>query len=194
MKLVVGLGNPGPRYVGTRHNVGFRIAQAVGERFGLGWAESPFEGMLARDPRERLALLMPATFMNASGRSVRAAVEALGTEPVSDLVVAFDDLDLPLGRIRLRASGGCGGHRGMESIADELGSQDFARLRFGIGRPPRGDDIIEYVLAPFTDDEEAALADDLERCADAIAEWMDVGIERAMERINRRAVPAPEES
>ena len=184
MKLVAGLGNPGPRYVGTRHNAGYRIALALAERLGLDWSDSPYRARLARGhvcvasatqgaEDFELAVLMPTTFMNASGESIRWAVEGLGIDPEHELLVAFDDLDLPFGRLRLRAAGGCGGHRGMENIAQELATERFARLRFGIDRPTGGGDIIEYVLAPFAADEEAELAPQLERSADAIGDWLD---------------------
>lgn len=203
MKLVVGLGNPGPRYVGTRHNAGYRVVAALAQRLGLEWIDSPYQGRLARGRLARstrdaaaqdLALLMPTTFMNASGESVRSVVDALGIVPESDLVVAFDDLDLPLGRLRLRAAGGCGGHRGMESIAAELGSERFARLRFGIGRPPAGADIVDYVLAPFASGEAARLPGYIERASDALVALLEDSIDRAMERYNQPEVAAGEDS
>ena len=194
MKLVAGLGNPGPRYVGTRHNAGYRIALALAERLGLDWSASPYQGRLARGRVAEatqgaedfeLAVLMPTTFMNASGESIRSAVEDLGIDPESELLVAFDDLDLPFGRLRLRASGGCGGHLGMESIASELASERFSRLRFGIHRPPAGADVIDYVLSPFDDAEAVQLADLVERAVDAIVAVHTEGIDLAMERFNR---------
>lgn len=194
MKLVVGLGNPGPRYVGTRHNAGYRVALALAERCGLEWVDSPYRGKLARGRvagatggalAQELAVLMPTTFMNASGESVRCAVEALGIVPESELLIAFDDLDLPLGRLRLRAGGGCGGHRGMESIAAALATERFARIRFGIGRPASGSDLVDYVLSPFGADEDAQLPAHVERATDAIVTLLDRGIDAAMERYNR---------
>ena len=196
MKLVAGLGNPGPRYVGTRHNAGYRIALALAERLGLDWSDSPYRARLARGhvcvasatqgaEDFELAVLMPTTFMNASGESIRWAVEGLGIDPEHELLVAFDDLDLPFGRLRLRAAGGCGGHRGMESIASELASERFARLRFGIHRPPTGADVIDYVLSPFDDSEAAQLVELVERAVDAILAVHSEGIDLAMERFNR---------
>jgi PTH1 family peptidyl-tRNA hydrolase len=194
VRLVVGLGNPGPRYVGTRHNVGYRIASVLAARLGLDWADSAYRGSLACSEARDLALLMPSTFMNASGESVVAAVDALAVAPATGLLVAFDDLDLPFGRLRLRAAGGCGGHRGMESIAQALGSEGFPRLRFGIGRPAPGADVIGYVLSPFEAEEEAALPVHLERAADAILSALDHGIDAAMERYNRPADEAEAKS
>ena len=205
MKLVVGLGNPGPRYAVTRHNAGFRVVERLAERFGLAWVDSPYAGRLSRGrvrvatsepaPVEfDLALLAPTTFMNRSGESVLAAVEGLSIAPKTELLVAFDDLDLPLGRLRLRAGGGCGGHRGMESIASELGSEVFARLRFGIGRPPPGQEVVDYVLSPFGPEEESVLPASFDRAADAIELALAAGLPRAMERFNRAPSPPPGES
>lgn len=196
MKLVVGLGNPGPRYVGTRHNAGYRIAQELARRFSLRWLDSPYQGQLAQgrvrfpggapdSADEELAILLPTTFMNQSGTSVRAAVEALGAVPATDLLVAFDDLDLPTGQLRMRTAGGCGGHRGMESIAAELGTEAFPRLRFGIGRPQPGLEVINYVLSLFEDESETALSSYFERAADAIEMALGAGMVSAMERFNR---------
>ena len=206
MKLVVGLGNPGPRYVRTRHNVGFRVVEALAAHVGLGWDDSPYKGRLSRGrvrvpPAEsgrapvdlELSLLAPTTFMNHSGESVRAAAEALAIAPMEDVVVVFDDLDLPLGRLRLRAAGGCGGHRGMESIAAELGSDAFARLRFGIGRPPAGEEVVDYVLSAFPSEDEPALCNSIERAVDALLVALSEGLPRAMERFNRAPEARPRE-
>jgi len=195
VKLIVGLGNPGPDYAGTRHNAGFCVVEALARRAGWSWEDSPHSGRVARGALRpdgeraaapKVALLMPTTFMNRSGRSVRAAVEAFDLTPERDLIVAFDDLDLPEGRLRLRAAGGCGGHRGMESIAAELGTESFARLRFGIGRPPEGQTVVDYVLSPFEDPEQLALC--CERAVDALEVAVTLDLPRAMERFNRAAV------
>jgi len=194
VRLVVGLGNPGPRYAATRHNAGFRVALALARHCGFEWSSCPYGGKLARGvlptgaspgPAHELAILMPDTFMNASGESVRPAVAQLGIAPESHLLVVHDDLDLPLERIRLRARGGCGGHRGMQSIAAELDREDFARLRFGIGRPPPGVEVIDYVLSPFGDQAEPRVASAIERSVEAILAALADGMESAMERFNR---------
>ena len=187
MKLVVGLGNPGPEYVGTRHNAGFAVARALADRWSVALRPSEHQGDfgLARVNGRDVGLLLPATFMNASGMSVRSVVDAHDPVPPGDILVVYDDLDLPFGRLRLRPVGGSGGHRGMASIASELGSEDFPRLRFGIGRPQDGQDVIEYVLAPFSDDEARRLDAAVERAADAVEAMIFGDPARAMEEFNR---------
>lgn len=190
MQLLVGLGNPGPRYDGTRHNVGFDVVRALAARARASFAhDAALRAELAQIELAgtQAALLLPQTFMNASGESVRAAVERFRIDPARELIVVFDDLDLPLGRLRLRAAGGAGGHRGVESIVSELETTQFARLRFGIGRPQAGEDVVEWVLSRFGDDEFEARARAIERAVEAVlGVWSD-GLERAMERFNRAA-------
>jgi PTH1 family peptidyl-tRNA hydrolase len=188
VKLVVGLGNPGPGYASTRHNIGFRVVEALARRAGVGLQAERFAGRFGsgRVGPLGVAVLEPQTFMNRSGDCVAAALDELeGVDPGRDLVVVYDDLDLPLERIRLRARGGCGGHRGMQSIAAELDREDFARLRFGIGRPPPGVDVIDYVLSPFGDQAEPSVASAVERSVEAILAALTGGMESAMERFNR---------
>ena len=189
MKLVVGLGNPGPEYAATRHNAGLRVVERLAERHAIALAaERRLAARLGRGVVRgvRVALLAPLTFMNASGRSVAAALEALDPlDPAQDLLVVYDDLDLPFGRLRIRASGGAGGHRGLADVQQRLGRSDFARLRFGIGRPPVGLDPIDYVLAPFDAAEAAALPERLAAAADAVEVVLAEGVGRAMNQFNR---------
>src|SRR5262249_41476494 len=149
--LVAGLGNPGPRYRTTRHNVGQLAVELLGERLEGRW-RSRFNGRVCetRDGDERLALLIPETFMNDSGRSVAAALR-FWKLPTSRLLVVHDELDLELGDVRAKLGGGLAGHNGLRSLADALGSSDFLRVRVGIGRPERGDlrPIADWVLQPF---------------------------------------------
>ena len=187
MRLVVGLGNPGPEYEATRHNVGFRIVERLASRSGVA---------LRRDKRLRgrfgvgrvagaeTGLLAPETWMNESGLAVEAALGAHPLDPATELLVAYDDLDLPFGRLRLRPSGGAGGHNGLDDIQERLGRSDFARLRFGIGRPPPGVDPVDYVLAPWTPDEAAALPGRVDAACDAIELALAEGVARAMNRVN----------
>ncbi|HTY18744.1 MAG TPA: aminoacyl-tRNA hydrolase [Myxococcota bacterium] len=188
MKLVVGLGNPGPEYADTRHNAGVRILERLAERHGIALGVAGrLEARLGRGEvrGERVALLAPLTFMNASGRSVAAALAAFGPlDPAQDLVVAYDDLDLPFGRLRIRAGGGAGGHRGLADIQERLGRSDFPRVRFGIGRPPPGVDSVDYVLAPFDPAEAASLGERLGAAADALEAIIDQGVEPAMNQFN----------
>lgn len=195
MKLFVGLGNPGARYAGSRHNVGFRIVAALAERCGAARAKDRFRGLYAEAPlpgrpEETVGFLLPGTFMNASGSAVLSAVEAFDElDPTRDLLVAYDDLDLALGRLRLRASGGAGGHNGVSSLVDSLGTRDFARLRFGLGRPPFGSDVTGFVLGRFTAEEESLLAEPIARACDAAETLFRDGVVVAMDRFNRNPDP-----
>ena len=194
MKLVVGLGNPGPEYADTRHNVGFQVVERLARRHGIGLRRERRLSGLCGQGRVRgvpVALLEPQTWMNLSGRSVVAAVDALPVgDLTSDLVVVYDDLDLPFGRLRVRPGGGAGGHRGLADIQERLGRSDFPRVRFGIGRPPPGEDPVDYVLAPFTSEERAALAAHLERACDAIETLLAEGVTAAMNRFNTTRMEA----
>jgi PTH1 family peptidyl-tRNA hydrolase len=199
VKLVVGLGNPGPRYAESRHNVGFRVALAVAgavgisffdERFHGHWAEGLVGGAASVDRQEPLGVLLPGTFMNRSGEAVARALGAWpDLEPARDLLVVYDDLDLPLGRLRLRPRGGAGGHRGVADVIDRLGSKEFARLRFGIGRPlvsgeePRAE-VVDFVLDAFSEDEEALLSERIPLAAEAALAWCREGVVVAMDRYN----------
>lgn len=184
MKLVVGLGNPGSRYEKTRHNVGFRVIDALAGRWRIDMQRQKFsaaigDGVIAG---ERSVLLKPLTFMNLSGQSVQAAL-AFYKLPVDELLVISDDLDLPTGRLRVRSSGSSGGQRGLESIIAMLGTEAFARVRIGIGRPAF--DAAGYVLSEFspeeTDDAEAGVR----RAADAAECWLTDGVTATMNRFNR---------
>lgn len=186
MKLVVGLGNPGARYGAHRHNVGFRVVEAIAAEAGLSFAPGRFEGRYAAGRWQGLeiGLLLPDTFMNASGRAVAAALSELPLEdPDRDLFVVFDDADLPFGRLRLRASGSDGGHRGLRDILAATGS-GCPRLRFGIGRPASGQDTKAFVLDSFSDEEEAALERHIPRATQAIASAFLDGFGQAMSVYN----------
>ncbi len=185
-RVIVGLGNPGPRYARTRHNVGFLVVDALARRLGVDRWLNRFEAeiALAEAGDVRLILVKPLTFMNLSGRAVRQAV-AWYRVPLDGLLVVYDDVDLPFGSIRLRLGGSSGGHHGVESIIAALGNDRFARLRIGIGRPSDGRDVTAYVLGRFRPEEEAALTGIVERAADAALTWSQEGIVRAMNQFNR---------
>lgn len=184
MKLIVGLGNPGREYAGTRHNVGFMtIAElaklhriSVKGAFGPGIAG---RGLIAGEP---VMLLQPTTFMNRSGAAVAYAVQKLGL-PLSELLVIYDDLDLPVGKIRLRALGSSGGHNGIKSIIAALNNQEFSRLRIGIGRP-LAQCAIDYVLQPFAADERQLIHEAENHACAAVEAWVQTGIERAASQYN----------
>lgn len=201
MKLVVGLGNPGPRYAATRHNAGFRIVERFAERHRIALDQRRFGGRfgragvtLARGARLDVGVLEPEEFMNRSGPAVR---EALGLLPVgeiaSDLLVVLDDVDLPFGRLRLRPRGGSGGHRGLADVIACLGSEEFPRLRFGVGRPSLPMETADFVLQRFSPEEEARLGERVEAAAAAIEAALADGVAAAMNRVNRDSeAEAPE--
>jgi len=182
--LVAGLGNPGREYAGTRHNVGWMVVDELAGRSGGSW-RSKFSGRLAeiRLDSSRLALLKPETYMNESGRSIASAARFFKT-PVESVLVVHDDVDLDEGRLQARLGGGLAGHNGLRSIARELGSQDFLRLRIGVGRPGRGDrrSVADFVLAPFDPetDVEALVA----RGADAVETLVREGLDAAQQHFN----------
>lgn len=187
VRLVVGLGNPGEQYAATRHNVGFRVVEGLADEGGAPWHDRRawLHSLVAvLDPAGRtLVLARPTTFMNLSGQSVEALVARLGV-PLAQVLVVYDDMDLPFGTLRLRARGSAGTHNGMRSIVRQVGSQDFPRLRIGIGQPRR-EQAIQHVLDRFSDAEEAALDPILERARQAVRDWAAEGVEAAMNRHNR---------
>src|SRR5947208_10067855 len=182
--LVVGLGNPGREYARTRHNVGWMVVDELAGRHGGTW-RGKFSGQLAelRIDGHRVALLKPETYMNESGRSVQAAVQFFKVEPDA-LLVVHDESDLEPGRLQARLGGGLAGHNGLRSIAKQLGTPDFLRLRVGVGRPGRGDPrpLADYVLSNFepAEDAEAIVA----RAADAVETLDTEGLERAQQKYN----------
>lgn len=187
LRLVVGLGNPGADYARTRHNAGFLVLEELALRAGAAWSfEKKFNARMARVERggRRLLLAQPQTFMNASGEAVSAACEFYRV-PVEHLMVVVDDADLPLGQIRLRPKGSSGGHHGLESIEQHLGTRDFARLRVGIGRTTDGRrEITNYVLGKFAASEKKLAEKVLQRAADQAECWAADGAQAAMNRFN----------
>ena len=182
--LVVGLGNPGREHERDRHNVGWMVADELARRMDGRW-RAKFSGQLAevRLDALRLALLKPETFMNDSGRSVAAATRFFKVEPES-LLVVHDDVDLEPGRLQARAGGGLAGHNGLRSLAQTLGTQEFLRLRIGVGRPGRGDprSVADYVLSPVELDEDVGAL--VSRAADAVETVAREGVEAAQQRFN----------
>jgi PTH1 family peptidyl-tRNA hydrolase len=185
--LVAGLGNPGRDYAGTRHNVGFMVADELVRRHGGSW-RAKFSGDLAEMRLDglRLALLKPQTYMNESGRSVGSAVRFFKVEPEA-LLVVHDEVDLEPGRLQARLGGGLAGHNGLRSVAQQLGTGDFGRLRIGVGRPERGDPrpVADFVLSPFAP--EVDLEGLVARAADAVETIAREGLEEAQNRFNERA-------
>ena len=179
--LIAGLGNPGPEYAATRHNAGFRCVERIGVASGLTFDKRQKRARVALGTWHgyRVVLAKPQTFMNESGRAV-APLARFYQVPVDRMLVIYDDLDLPLGTLRLRAEGGSGGHKGMRSIIQHAGTQGFPRLRIGIGRPPGRMDPAAYVLQDFSPEEKLLLEETLERAVVAVETWLQRGLEAAM--------------
>jgi PTH1 family peptidyl-tRNA hydrolase len=184
--LVVGLGNPGREYARNRHNAGWMVVEELARRHGGSW-KSKFNGQLSeiRLDGHKLALLKPETYMNESGRSVGAAAKFFKVDPDAVLVV-HDEGDFDLGRLELKYGGGLAGHNGLRSIAQHLKTQDFLRLRIGVGRPERGDPrpLADYLLSDFQPHDDAETL--ISRAADAVEQLDADGLERAQARVNRR--------
>ena len=189
MGLVVGLGNPGKEYASHRHNVGFMVVDDLAPRVRADSTREKFSGELAKGSHagEDLALLKPLTFMNLSGDSVQPAA-AFFKVPPSQVLVVHDELDLPFGEVRLKVGGGHAGHNGLRSIIQRLGSQEFARVRVGIGRPPPGfrGEVADFVLSPFDALERAELADVLKRATEIVLDVLARGVAPAMNTHNKK--------
>ncbi|NPA49862.1 MAG: aminoacyl-tRNA hydrolase [Thermodesulfobacteria bacterium] len=180
--LFVGLGNPGPHYRFTRHNFGFLVLDEFAAEKGLSFEKGPFQSEIC--PYQDAFLLKPLTFMNLSGEAVAPWAKRLGIPPERILVI-HDDLDLPLGRLKFAPKGGAGGHRGVLSIIEHLGTKDFPRLKLGIGRPPRGISVRDYVLSPFTEEEWPVVEKVLARAAEALDYLLKEGLLKTMSQFNR---------
>ena len=182
MKLIVGLGNPGPKYRGTRHNVGFAVADELARRAAVEFEAGPVDALVARWRVRDAMLAKPLTFMNASGQAVGGLVGYFKID-LADLLVVVDEVQLPLGRLRLRASGTAGGHNGLKSIIQHLGP-GFARLRIGVGRGDPKWDLADHVLSRFAPDERETMDQAIARAADAVETFLDAGVTAAMNRFN----------
>lgn len=184
--LIAGLGNPGRKYANNRHNIGFMLMDRLAERLQGNFSRVESKALVTRSKfgENRLILVKPQTFMNNSGRAV-ASLARYYKVPLENLLVAYDDLDLDLGTIRLRPKGGSGGHKGIASVIQELGTQNFSRLRLGIGRPPGRMEAADYVLGDFSSSEREIIAAVLELGVDAVLTFINQGIENAMNEYNR---------
>jgi PTH1 family peptidyl-tRNA hydrolase len=182
--LIVGLGNPGPEYANTRHNAGYQCVARFAERHGLRFSFYRFRARLAEGTvaGRHVIVARPLTFMNESGQAVAPLVRRYAV-PLANLLVVYDDMDLPLGKIRLRARGSSGGHKGLDSVQRHLGTTEVPRLRIGIGRPAYGDPV-DYVLSPWRPEEQAVMEGAYERAVEAIDTFLQEGIVVAMNRFN----------
>ena len=186
MKIVVGLGNPGARYKDTRHNIGFQVLDELARR----WCSENWKRRFEAEVSEHRAsgpvlLVKPQTFMNLSGTAVRVAAKFYKVES-KDIIVIHDDLDLPTGRLRIRERGGAGGHKGIDSMIGQLGTDEFVRVKFGISRPPAEWDTADYVLGRFSPDEQPVIGQMIVLAADAVEAILAEGASTAMNRFNRQ--------
>jgi len=187
MHLIVGLGNPGKKYEKTRHNLGFRVLDILHERFGMPPWQDKFESQFSRGQflREALMLSKPQTFMNLSGTSVLPLTSFFKVDTKKQLWLIHDDLDLPLGTLRIREDGGSGGHNGVQSVVERVGHKNFTRFRMGIGRPEGKESVEDYVVKPFGKSDQKTVKEMIERTADAVETALKDGLPRAMTLFNR---------
>lgn len=181
--MILGLGNPSPKYAATRHNLGFRVIDELARRHDLELMPGECNSAVGRPPGDTLVLAQPHTYMNRSGFAARCLLERYGFER-RDMLVVYDEVALPLGRLRLRPSGSPAGHRGLESVIHELKSDGVPRLRLGIAREEPPEDLVAFVLEPFSSEEEEVVGEMVTRAADACQAWLDEGVEAAMNRFN----------
>src|SRR5690606_11682554 len=185
MKLIVVLGNPGRSYDKTRHNIGFEVIDELAHRFDAPLKQNKFNGIysISHKSNEKVILLKPLTYMNLSGESIRPIMDYYDIA-LEDIVVIYDDLDLPVGKIRLRQTGSAGGHNGIKSTIAHLGTQNFNRIRVGINRPPVGMTVPDYVLGKFHKEEWTEMQSVISKCADACEEWLEKPFIEVMNRFN----------
>jgi peptidyl-tRNA hydrolase, PTH1 family len=183
VKLVVGLGNPGRRYAGTRHNIGFEVVDLLAARHGAGWESAPAEALIARWRASSVVLVKPLTFMNLSGQAVGDLLRFYKID-CADLLVVVDDVNLALGRLRARPGGSAGGHNGLKSLIGLLGTDGFGRIRIGVGGGEPQRDLAGHVLGRFLDDERSVVQEATLRAADAVELWVAEGMAPVMNRYN----------
>nr|WP_141436463.1 aminoacyl-tRNA hydrolase [Bacillus cereus] len=185
MKLIVGLGNPGREYELTRHNIGFMAIDELAKRWNISLNEQKFKGVFGAGfvNGEKVILLKPLTYMNLSGESIRPLMDYYKID-VEDFVVLYDDLDIPVGKLRLRMKGSAGGHNGVKSTISHLGTQEFQRIRMGIDRPKNGMKVVDYVLGRFTSEEIPDVNHSIEKAADACEEWLNKPFLQIMNTFN----------
>ncbi|MHC5269890.1 aminoacyl-tRNA hydrolase [Enterococcus sp. LJL98] len=174
MKMIVGLGNPGKKYEKTKHNVGFMVVDALARDYDANFQKNPFEAEVASFflNGEKIVLVKPQTYMNESGRAVGPLMTYLGVQP-AELVVIYDDLDLALGKIRLRQKGSAGGHNGMKSLIAHLNTPVFDRIKIGIDRPAKGRTVVNHVLSPFSKEEERVIDESLDLSVRAVKDYLE---------------------
>ncbi|MDN7247569.1 aminoacyl-tRNA hydrolase [Planococcus shenhongbingii] len=185
MKLIIGLGNPGKTYEQTRHNIGFKVIDYLASKWNAPLTQNKFKGMysIIHRPEGKVMLLKPLTYMNLSGESVGALMDYYDID-IHDIVVIYDDLDLPTGQLRLRQKGSAGGHNGIKSLIQHLGTQQFNRIRIGISRPPAGMKVPDYVLSRFSESEIPEVAEAVKQSAEACELWLSKPYLEVMNNFN----------
>ena len=185
MKIIVGLGNPEKKYDGTRHNIGFAVLDRIADKYNISMDIKKHKGLCGKGiiEGEKVVLVKPMTYMNLSGECVREVADFYKADP-QDILVIFDDISLEPGKIRIRAKGSAGGHNGIKSIIAHLGSEQFARIKCGIGEKPKGYDLADYVLGHFSKDELEIIDSGIQRAQEACACILTQGIDAAMNKFN----------
>lgn len=183
--MIIGLGNPGKKYEKTRHNIGFQVIDELAERLDAPAMQSKFNGMytVVHRPEGKVLLVKPLTYMNLSGECVRPLLDYYDVD-VADVIVLYDDLDFPPGELKLRQKGSAGGHNGMKSLIQHLGTDQFKRIRLGIGRPTNGMKVVDYVLANFSKDESAVIQEMVDKSATACMDWLQAPFLEVMNKYN----------
>lgn len=184
--IIIGLGNPGSKYENTRHNVGFNTIDMLSSKHGIKVSKLKHKALIGDGviEGERVVLVKPQTFMNLSGESVRDIIDWYKV-PLKNTILIYDDVDLAIGKIRLRSKGSSGTHNGMRSVLYHIQSEDFPRIRIGIGRPPEGWDLADFVLGRFNDDDRKSVNESIEKAADAVSLIVKAGVEAAMNSYNK---------
>ena len=187
MYVIAGLGNPGREYEGTRHNVGFMTLDALADKYNIDVREKAFKGLIGKGVIEgnKVILVKPQMYMNLSGECIRQVMDYYKVDP-EDILIVYDDISLAPGQLRIRAKGSAGGHNGIKSIIAHLGTQEFPRVKVGVGEKPSRMDLADYVLGHFSKEEQATMDDAVKEAADAVCEIVNVGIAQAMNDHNRK--------
>lgn len=195
MKAIIGLGNPGMKYAGTRHNIGFDAVTAIADKYNLSINNKKFKGVYADGhiAGEKVLLVQPQTFMNLSGECVREVADFYKLNP-DEIIIICDDINLDVGRLRIRKKGSAGGHNGLKNIIAHLGTEEFPRIRVGVGEKTEGWDLADYVLARFDKDSEPVICEALANVVGAVETWISEGIDAAMNRFNVSAKKKEESS
>ena len=186
MFVIVGLGNPEKKYFRTRHNIGFEVIDALSDKYNIGLTETKFKAAYGkgRIGDKRVILVKPLTYMNLSGEAVAPICNYFKIDTKSELIVISDDVELDVGKLRVRPKGSAGGHNGLKNIISQLGHDQFSRVRVGVGKKPKEWDMVDWVLGHFEGDDAAVIKESVENAADAVVEIMDNGVDSAMNRFN----------